>query len=42
VISGFGREVARFALFWSITRRRVLISYRRFGTTYQIPPSRVT
>ena len=35
VISGFDREVARSALFWRITRRRVLISYRRFGTTYQ-------
>jgi len=23
------------ALFWNITRRRVVISYRRFGTNYQ-------
>jgi hypothetical protein len=25
----------RFALFWGITQRRVLILYRRFGTTYR-------
>jgi len=26
----------RFAIFWDITQRIVVISYRRFGTTY--PP----
>jgi hypothetical protein len=25
----------RSALFWGITRRRVIIVYRRFGTTYR-------
>jgi hypothetical protein len=25
----------RYALFWDITRRRVVIVYRRFGTTYR-------
>jgi hypothetical protein len=35
VISGFDCAVARSAHFWNITRRRVLIHYRRFGTTYQ-------
>ena len=25
----------RSALFWDITRRRVVIVYRRFGTTYR-------
>jgi hypothetical protein len=31
---------SRSALFWDITRRRVVIVYRRFGTTYRkhVPP----
>jgi hypothetical protein len=29
------------ALFWIITQRVVIISYRRFGTTYRVPYSRV-
>jgi hypothetical protein len=28
-------------LFWDITQRRVVILYRRFGTTYRVPSSRV-
>jgi hypothetical protein len=33
----------RSALFWDITRRRVVIVYRRFGKTYRshLPGSRV-
>ena len=31
----------RSALFWDITRCRVVIIYRRFGTTYPSPSSRV-
>jgi len=27
----------RNALFWIITQRVVVISYRRFGTTYRVP-----
>jgi len=33
----------RTALFWAITQRVVVISYRRFGTTYRShPPGRST
>jgi len=38
MISGFRREVLRTALFWVITQRVVVISYRRFGTTYRSHP----
>jgi len=27
----------RNALFWDIMHRGVVVSYRRFGTTYQVP-----
>jgi hypothetical protein len=40
-ISGFRRDVDEIALFWDITRRRLVIFYRRFGTTYRLPSSRV-
>jgi hypothetical protein len=29
-----GNHTIRSALFWDITQRRVVIVYRRFGTTY--------
>ena len=29
-------------LFWAITRRVLVISYRRFGTTYRVPSSKAT
>jgi hypothetical protein len=29
------------ALFWDITQRKVVISYRRFGTTYRFPSKSV-
>jgi hypothetical protein len=35
LISGFRRDVN---VFWGITRRRVIIVYRRFGTTYRSHP----
>jgi hypothetical protein len=35
VISDFRREEMRTAVFWVITQRVVVISYRRFGTTYR-------
>ena len=34
-ISGFRRKYTKTALFWANTQRVVLISYRRFGTTYR-------
>jgi hypothetical protein len=34
VISGCLHSVMKvFALFWQVTQRRLLVSYRRFGTT---------
>jgi hypothetical protein len=36
MISGFRRDVDQiYTLFWDITQRRVVILYRRFGTTYR-------
>jgi hypothetical protein len=34
LISGFHSDINDIALFWDITQRRVVIIYRRFGTTY--------
>jgi hypothetical protein len=34
MISGFRSDVDEIALFWDITRRRVVIVYRRFGTMH--------
>jgi len=31
----------RLALFWAITQPLVVISYRRFGTTYRFHPERL-
>jgi len=28
----------RSALFWNFTQRRIVVSYRRFGTTYWFHP----
>jgi len=33
VVSGFRRGV-RASIFWNVTQRRLVVSYRRFGTTY--------
>jgi hypothetical protein len=43
VINRFGNTLCwplgkRYALFWDIMRRRVVIVYQRFGTTYQSHP----
>jgi hypothetical protein len=35
MISGFRRDVDEICVFWGITQRRVVIVYRRFGTTYR-------
>jgi hypothetical protein len=35
VISGFRRDIDETVIFWDITQRRVVIVYRRFGTTYR-------
>jgi hypothetical protein len=35
LMSGFRRDVMKSAVFWGITRCRVVIVYRRFGTTYR-------
>jgi hypothetical protein len=35
VISGFRRNFYEICVFCDITQRRVVILYRRFGTTYQ-------
>jgi hypothetical protein len=37
----FRRLLTRFAFFWDFTPRRVVIPYRRFGTTYRFPSSGV-
>jgi len=38
VISGFRNEVLRTALFWVITHRVVVISYRPFRKSYRYYP----
>jgi hypothetical protein len=35
VILGFRRGVNEIALSWYFTQRRILMCYRRFGTTYR-------
>ena len=34
-------SILRTALFWAITHQVLQISFRRFGTNYVVPPSRV-
>ena len=31
----------RSSLFWDITQSKLVVSYRRFGTIYRVPSSRV-
>jgi len=36
VISGFRRGVNEISLFWHVTQRRLVVSYRRFGSACQL------
>jgi len=34
-------KLTEISVIWDITQRRVVIHYRRFGTTYRVPSSRI-
>jgi hypothetical protein len=40
VISSFRVGVMRYSLFWAVTQRRLVVTYRRFGTS-SVPSPRV-